>query len=234
MDLLAFDTSTDQTTIAVQRGDALWQWQGGGGPQASGTLIPKILEGLSALSLTPQALTAIVFGQGPGAFTGLRTACAVAQGLAFGSQVPVLPVCSLLAVAHTAYQAHGCANVLAVLDARMGEVYSAHYHYQRSSGQWQALSGIALSAPGAVQVPSGAVVVGNAQAVYADLAPTRTHHLALPSATALLQLAPALIAAGGLRPASQALPLYIRDKVAQTTAERLAARAAGAAGAAGA
>ncbi len=155
MDLLAFDTSTDQTTIAVQRGDALWQWQGGGGPQASGTLIPKILEGLSALSLTPQALTAIVFGQGPGAFTGLRTACAVAQGLAFGSQVPVLPVCSLLAVAHTAYQTHGCANALAVLDARMGEVYSAHYHYQRSSGQWQALSGIALSAPGAVQVPSG-------------------------------------------------------------------------------
>ena len=213
MDLLAFDTSTDQTTIAVQRGDALWQWQGGGGPQASGTLIPKILEGLSALSLTPQALTAIVFGQGPGAFTGLRTACAVA---------------------HTAYQTHGCANVLAVLDARMGEVYSAHYHYQRSSGQWQALSGIALSAPGAVQVPSGAVVVGNAQAVYADLAPTSTHHRALPSATALLQLAPALIAAGGLRPASQALPLYIRDKVAQTTAERLAARTAGAAGAAGA
>ncbi len=97
----------------------------------------------------------------------------MAQGLAFGSQVPVLPVCSLLAVAHTAYQTHGCANVLAVLDARMGEVYSAHYHYQRSSGQWQALSGIALSAPGAVQVPSGAVVVGNAQAVYADLAPSQ-------------------------------------------------------------
>lgn len=70
---------------------------------------------------------------------------------------------------------------------------------------------------------------GYAQAVYADLAPTRTHHLALPSATALLQLAPALIAAG-LRPASQALPLYIRDKVAQTTAERHA-RTAGAAGA---
>ena len=121
--------------------------------------------------------------------------------------------------------------MLAVLDARMGEVSSAHYHYQRRSGQWQALSGIALSAPGAVQVPSEAVVVGNAQAVYADLAPTRTHHLALPSATALVQLAPALIAAGGLRPANQALPLYIRDKVAQTTAERLAARAAGAAGA---
>lgn len=228
MNLLAFDTSTDTLSIAVQHGDGVWQHQGPGGAQASAALIPAVRALMAQAGLTFDTLDAVVFGRGPGSFTGLRTACAVAQGLAFGSQVPVLPVCSLLAVAHTAYQTHGCANVLAVLDARMGEVYSAHYHYQRSSGQWQALSGIALSAPGAVQVPSEAVVVGNAQAVYADLAPTRTHHLALPSATALLQLAPALIAAGGLRPASQALPLYIRDKVAQTTAERLAARAAGA------
>ena len=112
-------------------------------------------------------------------------------------------------------------------------MYSAHYHYQRSSGQWQALSGIALSAPGAVQVPSEAVVVGNAQAVYADLAPTSTHHRALPSATALLQLAPTLIAAGGLRPASQAHPWSHRHKAAPTTPDRLAARPARHAGAPG-
>jgi len=225
MDLLAFDTSTDHTDIAVQRGDALWQWQGGGGPQASGTLIPKILEGLAALGLTVPALDAIVFGQGPGAFTGLRTACSVAQGLAFGAAVPVLPVCSLLAVAQDAYDRHGAADVLAVLDARMGEVY--HAHYRRVAGQWQQVTEIALSAPAAVAVPPGAVVAGNARAVYADLAPAGTHLAALPGATALLQLAPALIAAGALVPAEQALPLYIRDKVAQTTAERLAARPAG-------
>lgn len=225
MDLLAFDTSTDHTAIAIQRGAALWQWQGGGGPQASGTLIPKILEGLAALGLTVSALDAIVFGQGPGAFTGLRTACAVAQGLAFGGGVPVLPVCSLLAVAQEAYVSHGATDVLAVLDARMGEIY--HAHYRRVAGQWQPGSDIALSAPAAVAVPPGAVVAGNAHAVYADLAPASTHLAALPSATALLQLAPALIAAGALVPADQALPLYIRDKVAQTTAERLAVRTAG-------
>ena len=235
MDLLAFDTSTDQTTIAVQRGDALWQWQGGGGPQASGTLIPKILEGLSALSLTPQALTAIVFGQGPGAFTGLRTACAVAQGLAFGAKggqgVPVLPVDTLLAVAEAARQSLGTApaalRVLALLDARMGEVYAAGYAWSPADG-WQALADAAVLPPEAVAVPPpSTLLAGNAAAVYAERLPAAVLALpraeVLPTADALLNLAPALLAAGRAVPAEQALPLYIRDKVAQTTAERAAA-----------
>ena len=234
MDLLAFDTSTDQTTIAVQRGDALWQWQGGGGPQASGTLIPKILEGLSALSLTPQALTAIVFGQGPGAFTGLRTACAVAQGLAFGAKggqgVPVLPVDTLLAVAEEARQQHGCTQVVAVLDARMDEVYHARCEWLPGKARWQTDADFGLGAPESVQSPTGWTVAGNARAPYGDrLAPAASHVTALPTATALLRLAPALIAAGQAVAAGDALPRYIRDKVAQTTAERAALRAAQAA-----
>lgn len=220
MHLLAFDTSTADVFIALHSPQGQWHWQGAGGPESSTHLIPKILEGFSALALTPKALTAIVFGQGPGSFTGLRTACSVAQGLAFGAGVPVLPIGSLLAVAQDAYTQHGVTDVLAVLDARMGEVY--HAHYRRTGEQWHAVTAEGLSAPSAVQVPAGAVVAGNTQAVYADLAPHARHLPALPTAQALLQLAPAAIAAGGLLAPEHALPLYVRDKVAQTTAERAA------------
>ena len=227
MRLLAFDTSTDQMFIAVQHDAALWQWQGAGGPQSSTLLIPKIQEGLAAVGLAMSALDAIVFGQGPGSFTGLRTACSVAQGLALGADVPVLPVDSLLAVAHSAHQAHGCTQVLAVLDARMGEVYAAGYAWAPATG-WQTLAEAAVLPPESVAVPpAGTLLAGNAAAVYAERLPAAVLALpraeVLPTADALLNLAPALLAAGRAVPAEQALPLYIRDKVAQTTAERAAA-----------
>ena len=232
MDLLAFDTSTDQTTIAVQRGDALWQWQGGGGPQASGTLIPKILEGLSALSLTPQALTAIVFGQGPGAFTGLRTACAVAQGLAFGSQVPVLPVCSLLAVAHTAYQTHGCANVLAVLDARMGEVYAAAFVRTADglalAGQEQVLApqAVAVDGQGWYGVGTGLAAADAALVQHLGPALSGVDAAALPHAADLASLAVAAWARGEAIAPERVEPAYLRNNVALTIAEQQALREA--------
>ena len=96
MNLLAFDTSTDTVSIAVQAGDAVWQHTGPGGSQASATLIPAIRSLLAQAGMSFSTLDAIVFGRGPGSFTGLRTACAVAQGLAFGARggagVPVLSV----------------------------------------------------------------------------------------------------------------------------------------------
>ncbi len=105
---------------------------------------------------------------------------------------------------------------------------------------WRATSGgtalgsgdgdFGLCAPEAVQVPAGWSVAGNARAAYGErLAPGACHVHALPTAAALLRLAPGLLAAGGGRSADQALPRYIRDKVAKTTAERMAERAAQAA-----
>ena len=225
MNLLAFDTSTDTLCIAVQRADALWQHRGPGGAQSSAQLLPAIRRLMDEAGLDFKALDAIVFGRGPGSFTGLRTACAIAQGLAFGAGVPVLPVDTLLAVAETARAEHGCTDVVAVLDARMNEVYHTPYSYR--AGVWQAAGDVGVCAPEALQVPAGWSVVGNAQAAYGQrLAPEALHLAALPTAAALLRLAPALLAAQGSQPAAAALPLYIRDKVAQTTAERAAARLA--------
>lgn len=225
MNLLAFDTSTDTLFIALQRGTALWQHQAAGGANSSATLLPSIQQGLQALGLQFADLDAIVFGRGPGSFTGLRTACAIAQGLALGVGKPLLPVDTLLAVAEEAREQHGLTDVMAVLDARMSEVYHAGYRW--AEGLWHATHALGLCAPEALQVPEGLSVVGNAQAAYAErLAPQATHRVALPTATALLRLAPRLMADGHLVDASYALPLYIRDKVALTTAEREAARAA--------
>lgn len=234
MNLLAFDTSTDRLFLALQRDDSVWEWEGAGGAQSSATLIPAIRQLVAQGGLTLGDLEAIVFGRGPGSFTGLRTACAVAQGLAFGTPgarqgqgLPVLPVDTLLAMAEDARTQHGVTQVVATLDARMNEVYAAALTWQTApdhpQGRWQAQADWQVVPPEAVDVPPGWTVAGNAQAVYGDrLASQAAHVPALPTARALLRLAPALIAAGEAVSARDALPRYVRDKVAQTTAERAA------------
>jgi tRNA threonylcarbamoyladenosine biosynthesis protein TsaB len=224
--LLAFDTSTETLSIACCAGDGapVREYSGAGGAQASAALIPAIEELLAEAGLTLQELDAIAFGRGPGSFTGLRTAAAVAQGLGFGSGVPVLPIDTLLAVAEEARMQAGVERVVALLDARMDEVYFAAY--ERLGAQWQVRSAPALGRPEDVVVPAGWALAGNVLALHgARLPPAAAAVAALPTARALLSLAPAALAASPTHAAAQALPLYIRDKVAQTTAERAADRA---------
>lgn len=266
MNLLAFDTSTDVMSIAVQRGAAAdapavsgartlqstqqhrtWQHTAAGGAQASTTLIPAIQRLMQQAGLAFDELDAIAFGRGPGSFTGLRTACSVAQGLAFGAGVPVLPVDSLLVVAEEAryqqslirhprqadplgspdpldhrdpLQPPARFRVLAVLDARMDEVYAAYYEF--NSKLCMTVAGYSLISPEKLVLEDGWAITGNAFAAYGERLPgdKAAHIHALPTASAMLRLAPALLAAGHAVPADQALPTYIRDKVAKTTQER--------------
>ena len=230
---LAFDTSTEVLSIGLCANGHADLRTLAGGAQTSASLIPTALEMLAQAGIALPQLDAIVFGRGPGAFTGLRTACAVAQGLAFGAGIAVLPVDTLLAVAEEARTLAGVdkqpLTVLALLDARMDEVYSAAYDWDGQ--RWTVRSPLQVSAPQAVSLPDAprVLLAGNAFEAYGE----RLRHLdggeriqALPTAAALLRLAPALWAAGQAVPAEQAMPLYIRDKVAQTTAERMAERAA--------
>ncbi|MBA2962981.1 MULTISPECIES: tRNA (adenosine(37)-N6)-threonylcarbamoyltransferase complex dimerization subunit type 1 TsaB [Ramlibacter] len=228
MRLLAFDTSTDRLSIAVAvPGRAPLVHRGEGGAKASAALIPQLLDLLGQAGVPLATLDAIVFGCGPGSFTGLRTACAVAQGLALGAGVPVLPVETLLVLADEARARSGATQVLAVLDARMDEVYAAEYTWGGSG--WRRAAPIRLAAPQAVGPQPGWLVAGNAFAAYPGrIAPGAAQLELWPDAQALLRLAPGLLAAGEGRPADEALPLYVRDKVAQTTEERAAARAAAA------
>lgn len=236
---LAFDTSTERMSIAVCDGARLWQHEGAGAAQSSATLIPAILQLMRSAGLHLDQLGAIAFGRGPGSFTGLRTACAVAQGLALGAGVAVLPIDTLLAVAEEArFQwtlrhpgQTGPQRITALLDARMDEIYVQHFSV--AGGACQALAPCALLKPEAlhwpapaadVQSPTFSLVAGNVFEVYAGRLPTLPPGSdclkLLPGASAMLRLAPALAAAGALREAAQALPLYVRDKVALTTDER--------------
>ena len=225
VNLLAFDTSTENLSVALAWGERnLLTHEGAGGAQASATLIPAVLRLLEQAGMEMAALDAIVFGRGPGSFTGLRTACSVAQGLAFGADVPVLPVDTLMAVAEEARHQSGATRVVAMLDARMDELYCAAYEFD---GQvWQLEGGYALDKPEALQIRRGWALAGNVFTAYGErIASNGPRINALPTAQALLRIAPALIAAGQSLPAAQALPLYIRDKVAQTTQERAVIRA---------
>lgn len=241
MNLLAFDTSTEVMSIAVSRtavgntsnigntGVAgLWQHTGAGAAQASAHLIGAVMDLLQQADLQLAALDAICFGAGPGSFTGLRTACAVAQGLGYGAGVPVLAVDSLLAVAEEA-RAQALADqatcrITALLDARMNEMYAATWAWD--GARWTEVSESALLRPEALQT-QGVVLAGNVFGVYAGRLAAEQGGLghavqltSLPTAAAMLRVAPQLLAAGLAGHAAQALPRYIRDKVAKTTAER--------------
>ncbi|WP_029527182.1 tRNA (adenosine(37)-N6)-threonylcarbamoyltransferase complex dimerization subunit type 1 TsaB [Polaromonas glacialis] len=232
---LAFDTSTDRLSIAVTDGARVWQHSSPGGAQASTTLIPAILALLAESGLGLGDLDAIAFGRGPGSFTGLRTACAVAQGLASGANhgagIPVLPIDTLAAVADEArFQRFGAATgndapltVMALLDARMDEMYVQSHQFR--SGSCMSVKDCELIRPeNLVTDGSARLLAGNVFGVYAGRLPEALARLdcieAYPTATALLRLAPALATAGHCIEASLALPLYVRDKVAQTTDER--------------
>ncbi len=234
--LLAFDTSTESMALAVQAESALLSWNGPGGAAASAQLLPRIRHLLLQAGIQLKQLDAIAFGAGPGAFTGLRTACAVAQGLALGAARPVLPVDSLMIVAEGARAQHAGApgEIDVVMDARMGEVYAGRYRW--TGARWEvrvapalhALDG--LHAAWALQPPR--CVAGSALSAFGE----RLHSgeaLRLDAdvdrAEALMRVAQQLwIGAGGID-AAAALPLYLRDKVALTVAERDALRRAEAA-----
>ena len=232
MKLLAIDCSTERMSVALAQGERRWTHEGGGGAQASAALIPAIMGLLDEAQLSLKELDAIAFGQGPGAFTGLRTACAVAQGLALGAKLRLLPIDSLLMLAHAALSSNPqSSRVLSVLDARMGQVYAAAYEH-RPEG-WRCLQAPSLSQPEALVLPAGwqeqgFVLASNAHAIYPDafastLSQGGVTIEAWPQALAMLDLAALAYARGESVSPAEALPLYVRDKVALTSAERLAA-----------
>lgn len=234
--LLAIDSSTERLCLALSGGaGAPWTCTRTGGPQASAQLLPAVRQALDAQGLTLASLDAIAFARGPGAFTGLRTACSVAQGLAFGAGRPVLPLDSLCLVAEDARAQAGDALpplLWVAMDARMDEVYASAYRFE--DGRWQAAAEPALYTLPALaarwQAEPPPAVAGSALAAFGDRLPVSaalTFPREVDRAGALARVAEQAWQAGAACDPAEALPLYLRDKVALTTAERDLARAAG-------
>ena len=229
--LLALDTATERMALAVVSGDRQWLADEAGGARASQRVLPLAFELLDRAGLTLADLDAIAFGQGPGAFTGLRTACSVAQGLAFGAGLPVLAIDSLALLAEDAFAQQGSTQVWVAMDARMDEVYAAAY--RRQGERWQVVQAPALWTLPALaaawrQAPP-LCVAGSAPAAFGARLPTGAA-ICVPDtgerAAALAQLARAAWQSGAAMDAALALPLYLRDKVALTTQERASVAAA--------
>jgi tRNA threonylcarbamoyladenosine biosynthesis protein TsaB len=213
MRFAAIETSTDWCSVAVWRDGEIAALERRAGNRHSELALP-MLQRLAEV----RELQAIAFGAGPGAFTGLRIACGLAQGLAFARNLPVIGISTLEALA----QESGAARVVACIDARMREVYYAAL--EKRAGRWHEVIPTQCVAPEAAPRPSGDgwVGVGNGFSVYAE--PLHAHVASMrpqvhPTAVAVAQLAAPRLAAGEGVDAAQAAPFYVREKVALTKEE---------------
>ena len=246
MKLLAIDSATERLALAaiddgrgagaplVRAACFIDTLDLDGGAAASAQALPMLMTLLQRLGWTFADLDAIAFGRGPGGFTGLRTACAVAQGLAYGQGVPVVPVDSLAIVAEDAARHAGLSTgalVWVAMDARMDEIYAGCYRDEGDAG-WRSVVEPSLTTPDALHASwcaaPPAFVAGSALDAFGarlDTGAAQRAPVEHGRAAALGWLAAAGLVRGDAVPADQALPVYLRDKVAQTTAEREAARA---------
>lgn len=216
-------------SCALLRGEQVTFRESSGVRTHSQSVLPMIQELLAEAGIVLRDCDAIAYGAGPGSFTGVRTACGIAQGLGFGAGLPLLPIVTLDAMALACRERHGADEVLAILDARMNEVYWAQYRFE--GGQPVAVLPPALSAPGAVAPAGPARACGNGFAAYADDFSGKAFAegadgAIMPHAVQVAQLGRVAFAAGHAVPAAEAQPLYLRNKVAYTRAEREVMKAA--------
>ena len=241
--VLALETSAEYLSLSLLLRGQYYASHTKAGQGHSGEVLPAIHRLLETQQVRLTECDALAFGCGPGAFTGLRIAAGVIQGLAFALDKPVIPIVSLQALARQIGEAlHGVAQpvligttVLSLLDARMNEVYCAAYQL-RQDGWWATLTEPTLLKPADVlshlqtalpQTKAFSAMGGNGFAAYPDL-PTNLATLgpcllpeAVPMARDVAYLASLAFAQGLAVSAADAQPVYIRNKVAQTVAERM-------------
>jgi len=222
MKLLALDTSTEWCSVAVWIDGAVHQREPGAGARHAEVIFDLVDQVLSDAGLSLVSLDGIAFGHGPGSFTGLRVACAVTQGLALGAGLPVQGVGTLHAMAADC----GAERVITCLDARMQEVYAAAF--ERTPQGWTAAGDTVVCSPSAVPLPPGDgwTGCGSGFAAYAALSDRLAPVLQTvrqdvrPRAAQIAGLAAPAFARGEGMPPEAAVPVYIRNKVALTVAER--------------
>jgi len=224
MNILAFDTATDICTVALSvNGETLEHNQHKPRQQAA-LLLPAIDQIMNQAGLSVSQLDGVVFGRGPGSFTGLRIAASCAQGIALGADIGVMGVSTLACLAQ------GCArHVLVLLDARLSEVYCARYQFEGSDIA-NATSEEQLIGPAdlhdLLQAGSPLTVTGSGLSEYRDVIEPQLHDGIIldeerwPNAADLITLALPVVDNHSWLPPEAALPVYIRDNVALTEAER--------------
>lgn len=225
MKILAFDTATEACSVSLSIGDRridrYLELERGHAEQ----LLPMIDAVLAEGGLGLSSLDAIAFGRGPGGFTGVRLAASVAQGLAFGAGVGVVPVSDLAAVAQRAIdKSPEAGRILVINDARMREVYWASFDVTDgclSTGDEMVSSAEGVMLPVRSESEAAWAAAGRGLLAWPELAQrcraagATLHSDLLPRASEVLALARPLVAAGKILPPEAALPVYVRDRVAE-------------------
>ncbi len=222
--ILALETSTETASAALLYDEQLIACESPGVQTHSQTVLPMVQRLLGEAGITLSQCDAIAFGAGPGSFTGVRTACGIAQGLASGADLPMIPVVTLMAMAQACREATGALDVIAMLDARMDELYWARYCF---TGEWRTVVEPTLSTGSDVPEIEEAAVCGNGIPVYAANAGAHfpvenTDPGIMPHAKHVAQLGHIEFVAKRTIASRDAQPIYLRNKVALTTMERLA------------
>jgi tRNA threonylcarbamoyladenosine biosynthesis protein TsaB len=218
--LLGIETSSNVGSVALRIGDDVRACEMASPREQTAQLLRLVDETLAAAGIGLPDLDGISFGRGPGSFTGLRVAAAVAQGLALASGVPLLPVSSLQCLAQTAFRTARAARVLVCVDARMGEVYWAEF--APAAGVLRAVGTERLGFPVDLVVPREQpwAAVGDGFASYGDAlsAALAGAALRLPDLKAgaedLFPQAELDLAAGRSVTPADALPVYLREHTA--------------------
>lgn len=222
---LALETSSELASVALSWNGEIISRECAGAQTHSQTVLPMACALLAEAGVQISGCDAIAFGSGPGSFTGVRTACGLAQGLAFGADLPVIPVITLEAMAHGCFNLLKAHHVLPILDARMGEVYWAHYRFE---GECETLHGPSLSSPAAVPIEGNPVICGNGIIAYQGSFQRTLSNVVIeesiltPHASHILALAELKFRQGLAVSAQEAQPFYLRNKIAFTSAERAA------------
>ena len=219
MNLLAIETATDACSVALREGDALVERFSAEPRVHADCVLRMVDECLREAAIAIEDLDALVFGRGPGSFTGVRIGVGVVQGLALGAELPVVPVSTLAAYAVAARRVHDRQRVAVAVDARMGECYWGLYEVE--GGVARARVADLIGAPAEIASPDGDgwVGVGSGWAAFPALV-AAMHGVQvldtrlLPRAADLLANGASELALGNSLRAEEALPLYLRDKVA--------------------
>ena len=228
MRILALDAATEACSVALLANDALISRTAESGKSNALKILQMAEEVMAEAQISLSMLDAIAASIGPGAFTGVRISVAVAQGLAFGADLKVVPVTTLEALAAQVIEAPGDRS-LACLDARMGEVYWGCFAWDAGCGVLQS-GALRVGPPGSVSLESGAHYTGvgrgfSAYPVLAMLPGVTTdaaRSAALPNAREIARLGAQRLRLNGAVDPADLQPLYLRDRVAFTTAERAA------------
>lgn len=223
--VLAIETSTNLASVALLKNDDTLIFRTASNIyRHSEIILPMVQQLLIEANIKLADCNLLAFGAGPGSFTGIRIACAIVQGLAFGINVPVAPIITLKAMAQAYLELNKKAtDVLTILDARMNEVYWGQYRY--IDNDWQVIIEPMLSSPMKVQPQGNVLACGNGLTTYKTMFVNATfsinnqEKIIIPHAAQIAVLGYKMLKQGSAISSQNAQPFYLRNKVALTTTE---------------